>query len=498
MTVRLRIALTIFVTGLATALGVIATVAFAFQRFELQNDYERANGFLERVVMRYSDILDLRERDPEGFRSWLRGLLLFEPDAQLYVLAADGTVLTSTGRTPLAPGFKVALAPVREAVAAAAGHMSAPYVMGDDPEHMSHDAVVSARALARQTIRPGSGVAGYLYLVSQRAPPAGRQAMFRSSLVMPALESVLAVILVATAMAAWIIATVTRPLRSLSDAVAAAARRGFEGAEPWPMHRVGTDEFGQLHGGFQALLATLRRQWETLRTLDHFRREGVSNLSHDLRSPLTATVACLETLEQRWQGDAQRASDRALVEVALRNTRNAAQLVRSLGDLALLDEPEFRLQPMRVDLGELLDDIALRFADRARQGGVTLDCKTFGERAPVAEVDIELFERAVANLVDNALRFVAPGGFITLSAEAVAGEVRIAVADTGAGIAAEHQPQLFERLHRNPADPAGSEGGNKGLGLAIVKRIAELHRGSVSLASEAGRGTTVTIRLPGP
>ena len=120
------------------------------------------------------------------------------------------------------------------------------------------------------------------------------------------------------------------------------------------------------------MLTRLRSQWDALRRLDQFRRESVSNLSHDLRSPLTATVACLETLDRRWGADAARADDRAMLEVALRNTRNAAQLVRSLGDLALLDEPEFKLQPMTMNLGEMLDDIVMRFADRAAQQGVAL------------------------------------------------------------------------------------------------------------------------------
>ena len=250
--------------------------------------------------------------------------------------------------------------------------------------------------------------------------------------------------------------------------------------------------------GFQALLATLRRQWDQLRTLDHFRREGVSNLSHDLRSPLTATVACLETLERRWAADpaghTTRDDDRALVEVALRNTRNAAQLVRSLGDLALLDEPAYRIKPVRLDLGEVLDDIALRFADRAARQGVVLACQA--EQPAPAEVDVELFERAVANLVDNALKFTAAGGRVTLAARALPDAVEVSVQDSGQGVALQHQAQLFDRLYRSPADPQGSEG-SQGLGLAIVKRIVELHHGQVALRSTPGEGTTVTLTLPG-
>lgn len=515
MSVRLKIALTVVLTGLIATLGVIVTVALAFQRFEHETTYDRADAFLGRVIEMYDDVLDMHHRDPQAFGAWMRNLLLFEPNSQLYLLAADGTVLASTGQARLPPGFKVAMAPVREAVDAAMGMRRAPYIMGDDPEHMSDDAVIAARALKRAVIHPSEPVAGYLYMVCQkRLLPPGRLEVFRSSLAGPALAGVGGVIVFTTLMAVWIIGAVTRPLRVLSNDVAQASREGFrvhadparETALPESLAlttaaagiRPG-DEFGQLREGFRALLKTLRMQWDALRRLDHLRREGVSNLSHDLRSPLTATVACLETLEQRWSGDNARQDDTRLVEIALRNTRNAAQLVRSLGDLAQLDEPAFALHAEVFNLAEVLDDVAVRFADRAARQGVALAFVGGEGPEPYARVDIELFERALANLLDNALKFTPEGGRIELHAD-VAGDgrsVQVQVRDTGPGIAAADLPHLFDRLYqaRTSVAPAGSEGG-KGLGLAIVKRIAELHEGQVTVDSVPGQGTTVTLRLP--
>ena len=541
MTVRFKIALTIFITGLITALGVLATVAVAFQRFENESTFVRASVFLGRVVALYDNIFELHERQPDEFAIFLRNLVLLEPDSQLYLLDAAGTVLASTGAAQLPPGFKVTLAPVQEAIdtheARRIGEHSPmgrmPYVMGDDPERMDSNAVVAAQPLRRQLIRAGQPVAGYLYLVCHKPPlPPGRLALFRSSLAGPAMAAVLAVVALATLLAAWIVATVTRPLRRLSAEVAAVTRDGLarpdqaaqalpaaslqavEGLQIGPVNPRHSDEFAQLRQGFHTMLATLRSQWDALRRLDHFRREGVSNLSHDLRSPLTATVACLETLEQRWAtpadastGPGQRdAEDRRLVEVALRNTRNTARMVQSLGELAQLDEPEFRLRAEPVDLGELLDDIALRFAARAEQQGLRLQVRHPPQEAagagavpPVAPVDIELFERAVANLVGNALKFCRPGDVITLQAEvdAPSGRVQVQVSDTGPGIAAADQPQLFDRFYqaRQTVVPSTGEGG-RGLGLAIVKRIMELHRGEIQLSSQVGQGTRVRLYLP--
>jgi len=173
--------------------------------------------------------------------------------------------------------------------------------------------------------------------------------------------------------------------------------------------------------------------------------------------------------------------------------------VQSLGDLAKLDEPEFSLRTEAVDAGELLDDIALRFAERAARQKVRVrSVAAPGEGAgPRAELDVELFERAVANLLDNALKFCPPGSTVTLAAAAKDGKVEVSVADDGPGIAAADLPQLFDRFYqsRSTVAPATADGG-RGLGLAIVKRIAELHGGDVAVESTVGRGTRVVLTVP--
>lgn len=432
-------------------------------------------------------------------------------------------MIVSTSSIPLPLGYRVKMQPLMDAM----GPTPMPYVMGENPERPGADsgAIIAALPLNNTVIRPNQPVAGYLYLVWQLpALTEGRAQAFRSTFARPALASVVGVVVLATLLTAWITATVTRPLRRLTQAVAAVEREGLTAGtadaalsrtpDSFDLHDAG-DEFGQLASGFRAMLMTLRAQWEALRRLDHFRREGISNLSHDLLSPLTATAACLETLDTRWAADParypNRAADRQLVEVALRNTRNAARLVQSLGDLAQLDELEFKLRAERLDAAELLGDIAVRFAARAEKLGVVLVAEPPGDDLPTfALLDIELFERALANLVDNALKFCPAGGRITLAArgridEAGRGSerepprrrVEVSVSDSGPGIPAADLAHLFDRFYqsRQSVEPASSEGG-KGLGLAIVKRIAELHDGEVSVSSEPGHGTTVTLSLP--
>lgn len=529
MSVRARLALTVFATGLVTALLVGAAVAWGYVRLEHETASRRGLAFLDRVGAMYDRVVDLQRQSPPEFERWLRNLVLYEPDTELYLLDLEGRVLARTGAAPLPAGFRVALEPVHASVS----RPDMPYVMGDDPERMDRDAVVVARTARASGADGPAGAAvdaGYLYLVIHTKPLSdGRAAALRASFAQPAIGLVLAIIACTTALALLIIGAVTRPLRALTAAVATLSERGLDDgiapADPAalaalppvpPLPPVTRDEFGRLTAAFGLLLDVVRRQWRELQRLDRFRREGVSNLSHDLRSPLTAGIACLETLEAR--DDARPVEgrlpedERRLLGVALRNTRNAARLVRALGDLAKLDEPSFPVRREPVELGELVDDIAQRFAGQAASAGIALETVPRADGPQVAAVDVELLERAIANLVDNALRHCPRGSRVRLDVQREGDAVAVRVADDGPGVPPEVLPHLFERFYQGPAARAGSGGPSdgpagetgdgeaaapgSGLGLAIVRRIAELHGGRVGAESAPGRGTTVTLRLP--
>ena len=185
MTVRLKIALTIFVTGALTALGVIATVLFAFQRFEHETTYQRANAFLGRVVHACTTTCSTctsasPRSSPPSCATWCCS----SPTPSCTCSTPQGTVLASTRHAQLPPGFKVALAPVQQAASDRADALRD----GRRPRAHGRRRGDRRRPLRRAVIRSDEPVAGYLYLVCpQRRLPAGRWQALRSSFARPAL-----------------------------------------------------------------------------------------------------------------------------------------------------------------------------------------------------------------------------------------------------------------------------------------------------------------------
>jgi two-component system phosphate regulon sensor histidine kinase PhoR len=229
-----------------------------------------------------------------------------------------------------------------------------------------------------------------------------------------------------------------------------------------------------------------------VRRLERMRREFVANVSHELKTPLTSIKGLLETLLSGALEDP--ANNRRFVTII---DEDASRLGRLIDDLLELSQIEskagaLRLQP--VPLRPLLDALLQAFRPQLDARQVTVRVDVDGDFPPV-EADPDRLRQILSNLIDNAIKFNAPRGTVTIRASRDNGMARIAVTDTGLGIPAGDLPRVFERFYR--VDKARSrELGGTGLGLAIVKHLVELHRGRVMVESRLGQGSTFTVFLP--
>ncbi len=216
-----------------------------------------------------------------------------------------------------------------------------------------------------------------------------------------------------------------------------------------------------------------------------------ADIAHDLRTPVNNIRGEAEVALSR----ARTASEyRDVIESCL---EEAVRLSDLIGDLLFLERAEGPLSHLRrepVDMGELLGKVRDYFEAPAADAQVSLT--TSCEKGPhLAVIDRSLLQRAVSNLVANALAYTPRGGTVVLSTQAHASSIRIEVADNGVGIPAEALPRVFDRFFRVDSSRSHVSGGT-GLGLAIVKSIAVLHGGDVVIASQPGQGTRVTLEVP--
>jgi signal transduction histidine kinase len=254
----------------------------------------------------------------------------------------------------------------------------------------------------------------------------------------------------------------------------------------------GSDEVAELTASFNQMTRRLREAEESRREVETARSHLLTAVGHDLRTPLASVRVIVEALSDGVVDDPDTVA--RYLRTAEGDLNALSHLVDDLFMLAYLESGGLELERQPNSMTDLISDTLESFALRAERQRVTLRGEPCGT-ADVAEFDARYVERALANLVENALRYTPPGGQVVLQADAVPGGVSVKVSDTGPGIAEAEVARVFERFYRGEASRSRATGGS-GLGLAIVKGIVEAHGGSVAVETAPGRGTTFSFVLP--
>ena len=256
--------------------------------------------------------------------------------------------------------------------------------------------------------------------------------------------------------------------------------------------RIGPDQLKQRIGspGWPRELQPLAIAFDQMlkRLDDSFTRlsQFSADLAHELRTPIANMLGEAQVALTR---DRTAPDYRETIESTVAECERLSRIVDNLLFVARVDAASEPIARKRFDARAAVEKIAAFYQTIADDHHVTITCSGDGQ----IHADPDLFERALANLLDNALRFTPQNGSIEITLSGQNTDFDVAVSDSGCGIAAEHLPRVFDRFYR--AEPSrGSDGA--GLGLALVKSILELHGGSVTIQSEAGRGTTVKLRFP--
>jgi signal transduction histidine kinase len=233
----------------------------------------------------------------------------------------------------------------------------------------------------------------------------------------------------------------------------------------------------------------LTEQNERLREADRLKDEFVALISHDLRTPLTSIIGYVElALDEDVPAEV-----RSHLQVVSRNGERLLALVNDLLFVARLQTGQLALEPNDVELAAVVQETVEALEPRAAAKGISLTCAL--DSVPTTRADRRRLLQLLDNLVANAVKFTPAGGFVHVSLGCENGAALLEIEDTGIGIGPEDQRRLFERFFRAESAVERQLPGT-GLGLYISRVIAEAHRGSLSVRSELGRGSTFRLELP--
>ena len=225
-----------------------------------------------------------------------------------------------------------------------------------------------------------------------------------------------------------------------------------------------------------------------LKQVNKIKKDLVLNVSHELRTPLTAIKGFVETLEESVGGE-----NKHYLDIVKRHTERLINIVNDLLLLSELEEKDAKLEIERVNMKELIENIAKMFEQRLKEKGLELKL-VFDKTETIINVDRFKIEQVLINLVDNAIKYTEKGG-ITISLCKSASKAVVEIQDSGIGIPAKYLSRIFERFYVVDKSRSRKAGGT-GLGLSIVKHIVLLHNGDIRVESTEGAGTKFIVELP--
>jgi signal transduction histidine kinase len=258
----------------------------------------------------------------------------------------------------------------------------------------------------------------------------------------------------------------------------------------------GSDEIGRLAAVFDDMAAQLQQSFDRERALEAGRRELISAVSHDLRTPLSTTRAMVEALADgvvTEPADVQR-----YLGLILKETHHLSRLIDDLFELSQIDSGALRLRCTPTDVAQLVSETVAAYQAPAAEHAVRLDeTLTAGLESTRIQADPERLQRVLRNLLDNALRHTPPGGAILIRAATAGQTVEVSVSDSGPGVADGELERIFDRFYRSERSRRREESAaGAGLGLAIARGLIQAHHGRIWAEPSPLGGVAVQIRLP--
>ena len=402
------------------------------------------------------------------------------PATEVYLLDLDGNILKHVAMNKEVKAKKINLAPIKEFIAKDGDT----FVKGDDPKLPGTKKIFSAAPYLFNNQKVGYiytivGGNDYDTLIKKHEASYIRKLSVRT--ILYALFTALLVALLS-------IYIITRNFNKIISAF-----KSFkDGDHNARVVGVEHGEMGLLANTYNDMASTIQNNIEDLQSVDKLRKELIANISHDLRTPIASIQGFVETILIK--GDELNNEEKIrYMEIVLKNSERLKKLVNDLFELSILEANQKKLQPEAIQMAEIIQDIADKYRIITKNKGININT-IYSKDLPLVYADIALIDRALQNIIDNAIKHCEQGDVVTLELTRDKHQVSIKVADTGSGISSQELPFIFERYRKGKFYSDAEKG--SGLGLAIVKKIMDLHNATIQVNSTINQGTEFYFSLP--
>ena len=479
--------------ALLLVVGLLGGGFFVLEQFSTRHYYEeitqRLNSSIAMYVTGEMQLIEDGQVNRDALGLLAQRAMIINPTVEVYLLDRQGRILAHALPPESVQSERVALGPIRELIAG----ISAMPLRGTDPRNPQRQKIFSAHPVMHN-----GELQGYLYAILGGQKYDELADSLRGSYVQRlSLGALAAIVLAAFGVGLLVFSLLTRRLTRLTVEVRHFTESGFDSTAALnlaPDARNGSgDEISQLRTAFGRMANKIQQQFEGLKETDRLRRELVSNVSHDLRTPLASMHGYVETLLLK--NDSLSAAERLhYLEITRKHSLRLRQLIGDLFELSKLDSASIEPTLETFSLAELLQDVTQEFELEAQRRGIAIRVES-PSAAILVHADIGLIQRVLENLLRNALKYTPTGGNITISLDPQPGRVAVTIADTGCGIASQDLGRIFDRFYRSEQGEEGRST-SAGLGLAIVKRILDLHGSRITVHSAPNEGARFEFDIP--
>jgi signal transduction histidine kinase len=418
--------------------------------------------------------------DYNGIKHSFKEMMVLNPRVEYYLLDHDGKILAYFADPDKIKRSDVDLSPIQ--VFLQTGDNLQMPLYGDDPRGSDRKKPFSVAP-----VHLGKNKEGYLYVILGGEDYDSARAMVEDSYIIRTSTVVVGVIFILTALIGLLLFFfLTRRLRLVTREVNNFAK----GKHASRIDMNSDDEIGQLADAFNKMADTIEANIEEIKNNDRLRRDLIANISHDLRSPLASIQGYLETIMMKEKKLSEEERQHYL-QTVYKNILRLNKLVYELLELSKLDAGQIKPKPEPFSIAELTQDVVLKFKPQADKHRINIH-SDLPSALPMVQADIGMIERALSNLLENALSYTPEEGNVTIELQCEKEKVFVKVHDSGQGIDQKDIPFIFDRFYR--ADKSRSSEGT-GLGLAITKKIMEAHNCNILVQSELNKGTTFTFDL---